>query len=344
MLRTTYKSKAVFIFAFISLIFVGFNPQIRQMHLFRPSSTVRSVIAEARTRATRSEKPIQIKTMRGTTGYSIYYRDKVVVLMFHDIDPVSKGGDIITPQKFSQELDGLMARGMHFISLEQFRQYMAGGSVPDNAALVTFDDGYESFYKYAYPIMKQRSIGGVCFVITGDFSKNADVYIPHMTAKEITDMVDADPDIEVQAHTDSLHYKTDRRHDGLTAYLVHNGVKETKAQHLQRIDDDTKLSITKLKMLNIRQIDTFAYPYGLYTPTAIKVLRSNGIRYAFTVQSGLATRQTDPMLLPRINGGSPSLTSASIFRSIMRSMQPDQPNHLKPKQNHIPGFPLTSAS
>ncbi|GLX66120.1 hypothetical protein MU1_04640 [Paenibacillus glycanilyticus] len=255
--------------------------------------------------------------------------------MFHDIDPVSKGGDIITPRKFSQELDDLLEQGMHFISLEQFRQYMAGGSVPDNAALVTFDDGYESFYKYAYPIMKQRSVGGVCFVITGDFSKNAHVYIPHMTAKEITDMVAADPDIEVQVHTDSLHYKTDLSHDGLTAYLMHNGVKETKAQYLKRINDDTKISIAKLKTLNSRPIDTFAYPYGLYTPTAIKVLRNNGIRYAFTVQTGLATRQTDPMLLPRINGGSPSLTSASVFNSIMKSLQPIQPNHLKPKPNHI---------
>lgn len=148
------------------------------------------------------------------------YQHKVAVLMYHDIDPVKQGGDIITPALFASQLDYLRSKDMNFISLEQFRLFMEGGKVPDNAVLVTFDDGYENFYTTAYPIMKQRHIPGVSFVITGDFSKGALVATPHMTKAEIQNMTSSDPNMEVQAHTNKLHYKTSDTTDALTAPLV----------------------------------------------------------------------------------------------------------------------------
>ncbi|QYR22782.1 polysaccharide deacetylase family protein [Paenibacillus sp. sptzw28] len=251
----------------------------------------------------------------GTTLYT----NKVAVLMFHDIETRSINNDIITPRQFESDLDYLNRQGMHFITLQQFRSYMKGGSVPANAALITFDDGYESFYKYVYPILKKHGMGGVCFVITGDFSKGALVYTPHMTPIQISAMTADDPSIEVQAHTDSLHYKTDKRHDALTGYLTVNGVKETGAQYVQRILNDTRTCINKLQPLNGRPIDTFAYPYGLHTPIVIKVLKQSGIRYAFTTREGLAMRGANPMLLSRIEAGSPAVGPVALYRSIVRA-------------------------
>ncbi len=43
---------------------------------------------------------------------------------------------------------------------------MEGATVPSNAVLVTFDDGYQSFYTAAYPILKSLRIPAVNFVIT----------------------------------------------------------------------------------------------------------------------------------------------------------------------------------
>jgi len=250
------------------------------------------------------------------------YRNKVAVLMWHHLDPVIKNGDIITPKQFSDQLDYLIQMGVHFISLQQFRVYEQGGEVPDNAALITFDDGYESFYKYAYPILKQRGIGGVSFVITGDMKPKAVVYIPHMKPAEIADMEKSDPLIEVQAHTDSLHYKLNRRTDALTGYLVKNGLKETKAQYAARISKDTQTCIETLKPLNSEPIDTFAYPYGLHTRTVENVLKLAGIQYAFTVHDGMVDRYSNKLELPRINGGSPSVTPKGLFRSIENEAVP----------------------
>jgi hypothetical protein len=81
------------------------------------------------------------------TQKPLLYQNQVSVLMFHDIEPLSVNNDTITPEQFGAKLDYLLSRNFHFITLQQFRNYMAGNQLPDNAVLVTFDDGYESFYK-----------------------------------------------------------------------------------------------------------------------------------------------------------------------------------------------------
>lgn len=41
------------------------------------------------------------------------------------------------------------------------------GRVPDNAVVVTFDDGYYDFFEYAFPIMKEENIKPTIFLTTG---------------------------------------------------------------------------------------------------------------------------------------------------------------------------------
>lgn len=247
------------------------------------------------------------------------FTGKVGVLMYHDIEPTAAGADAITPGQFASELDGLRKIGYRIISLQQFRMFMLGKqSVPKGSLLVTFDDGYESFYRYAYPILKQRGLAGACFVITGDFSPSALVYTPHMTPAEIKKMETDDPAMEVQAHTDALHVKIDRRHDLLTGRILRAGRLESDADYRARITADTIKCLSSLRPLNSRPVDSFAYPYGLHTPEAVSLLRTQGIKYAFTTAPGLASRTSDPLLLPRVNAGSPAISTAAIAAELNR--------------------------
>jgi peptidoglycan/xylan/chitin deacetylase (PgdA/CDA1 family) len=255
------------------------------------------------------------------------YQNKVSVLMFHDIELKSINNDIITPEQFGAKLDYLLRHNFHFITLQQFRNYMGGGQIPDNAVLVTFDDGYESFYKYANPIMKKRGISGVCFVVTGDFSKGALVYTPHMTQNEITDMIHQDTNTEVQAHTNNLHYKINSKQDALTGKLVVKGVRESKQEYLSRIALDLTLCINQLKILNAHPIDTFAYPFGLYNSSAIQVLKQLGVHYAFTIKAGIVSQKSDPMILPRINAGSPQVSPSTLYKSIIKANESSENHH-----------------
>lgn len=251
---------------------------------------------------------------------SLPYRDQVAVLMYHHLDPNIRSRDVISPELFARQIDYLSKKGIHFISLDQFRAYMKGGKVPDNAALITFDDGYESYYSIAYPILAKRNIPAVCFVVTGAFQKNVKVYTPHMTTDQIAAMTHADPDMEVQAHTDNLHFKVDPRHGALTGPMKINGKLETRQQYEQRILTDMQKCVQQLAVLTPHPIDTFAYPYGMHNRTAIQTLKKVQIRYAFTTRPGLVTRTSDPYMLPRINGGSPDITPEALYASIESAM------------------------
>jgi poly-beta-1,6-N-acetyl-D-glucosamine N-deacetylase len=266
-------------------------------------------------------------TKTSITQKPLLYQNKVSVLMFHDIEPITINNDIITPQQFGAKLDFLLNHNFHFITLQQFRDYMGGGQLPDNAILVTFDDGYESFYKYATPVMRKRGISGVCFVITGDFSKGAIVYTPHMTQNEIANMIHKDPNTEVQAHTNKLHYKINNKQDALTGKLIVKGVRESKQEYLSRITLDLTLCINQLKTLNAHPIDTFAYPFGLYNSSAIQVLKQVGVHYAFTTKPGMVSQQSDPMILPRINAGSPQDSPSTLYKSIIKANKSSENNH-----------------
>ena len=85
---------------------------------------------------------------------TIYYQDQVAVLMYHHIHDKDTSSSTITSSLFQNQLESLLSKGYHFISLDEFKMYMAGATVPSNAVLVTFDDGYQSFFTAAYPILK----------------------------------------------------------------------------------------------------------------------------------------------------------------------------------------------
>lgn len=253
-------------------------------------------------------------------GSDVWYTDRVAVIAYHHIDDHTQGDVTITTARFRGQLTDLLQRGYHFISLQQFRDFMAGGQVPTNAVLVTFDDGYRSFYTNAYPILKELNIPAVNFVITKDLEHPDQSLIPSLSRDQIRFMTREMKDIDAQCHSDSLH---DRAPDGgplLTSRLPKDGGSENLPQFEQRITDDTKACVNKLKELYDRPVDAYAYPFGYYDEQSITLLRKSGIRYGFTTASGLTGRDADPMQIPRINAGSPFVKENSLNNLIIKSI------------------------
>ncbi|MEB3102626.1 polysaccharide deacetylase family protein [Ferviditalea candida] len=250
------------------------------------------------------------------TEHNVYFSNRVGVLMYHHISQTVKGPAVITPQSFQQQLSYLQFEGFNFITLEQFREFMSGGPVMNNALLVTFDDGYASFYSDAYPILKQLDIPAVNFVITSDLDRLKPGKILHLSRGQILDMTEHSNFIAVQPHTDHLHslYK---RKSLLIEKLNVNGKMETEQQYEQRVTQDLTECIAKLKPLYSGRLDFFAYPYGMFSKPVETILQKTGIRYAFTVKQGMATRQADPYEIPRLNAGSPKLTPEKLKLRIL---------------------------
>ncbi|MCZ8517454.1 polysaccharide deacetylase family protein [Paenibacillus filicis] len=254
----------------------------------------------------------------------IWYSDRVAVIAYHHIDDQIQGDVTITTARFRDQLTDLLQRGYHFISLQQFRAYMAGGPVPPNAVLVTFDDGYRSFYTNAYPVLKELNIPATNFVITKDLANPLASRIPSLSREEIRQMTGETKGIDVQCHTDNLH---DVGPDGGALFTTPQkigGRMETEAEFERRIVEDTKMCRAKLAELYPGPEDAFAYPFGIYDQHSASLLQQAGIRYAFTTVSGLTSRSTDPMQIPRINAGSPFVQANSLNNLIIRKLHQSQ--------------------
>jgi len=261
-----------------------------------------------------------IMPMLASTEPGPLYRDQVAVLAYHHLSDTDKSNVTISPALFRSQLEYLRQKNYHFISLRQFRHFLRGGSVPDNAVLVTFDDGYESFYQYGYPILKELNIPAVNFVITGDLDHPLDSNLPSLSKEMIREMTGEPNFIDVQCHSDALHAKRNNTEPLLTSLIPVNGRLETPEEHDRRISRDTAVCREKLEEINARPVEFYAYPFGDYDADSSRAIQQAGIRYAFTVTSEMATRDDDPMQLPRITGGNPSITPEELDRTIRRKV------------------------
>lgn len=72
----------------------------------------------------------------------------------------------VTDKQFELHLSWLQKNGYHFVSVSQIIKAKEGKyKTSDQTCLLTVDDGYQSFYQYAYPIIKKRKIPVVMSVV-----------------------------------------------------------------------------------------------------------------------------------------------------------------------------------
>lgn len=249
---------------------------------------------------------------RLTESQSSYYEDQVGVLIYHHVDETAKSNVTITPELFQDQLEYLLDKGYRFITLEQMESFLAGGSVPENAVFVTFDDGYKSFYTNAYPILEKLGIPAVNFAITGDLDHPNEGNLPSMTREDITDMTSKSSGIEVQCHSNSFHRKDKAGNPYLTNRLSNQGIQESEDEYGKRIVDDTLQCRQRLEALDGRIHRHYAYPFGMFDQKSLGLLRESGIRYGFTVVSEITLPDTDPMQIPRINAGAPYVSPSDL--------------------------------
>jgi len=95
------------------------------------------------------------------------------ILMYHHITDVPTHNILdlsltVTPDIFDQQLDYLKQHGYHTITFNQLFNFLYyNGPLPSKPIILSFDDGYEDAYKFAYPILKEHGYSGMFYIITG---------------------------------------------------------------------------------------------------------------------------------------------------------------------------------
>lgn len=87
------------------------------------------------------------------------------ILMYHRIVPSVTPG-AIDINRFRQQMRTIK-RELNPVSLSELIAGHERNNIPENAIVITFDDGYADFYDYAYPVLLEEKIPCTLFVTTG---------------------------------------------------------------------------------------------------------------------------------------------------------------------------------
>jgi peptidoglycan/xylan/chitin deacetylase (PgdA/CDA1 family) len=230
--------------------------------------------------------------------------EPVPILMYHVIAPPPLGaafpGLYVAPSEFAAQMRALKSAGWHAVTLEQMQANWRKGTPlgPGKPIVLTFDNGYQSQYTQALPVL--RGLGWV-----GDENIQLAGLPPSqggLGPGQVRGLLTAGWELDTQgfSHADLI---------ALGAQQLHYEVAVARTVLQQRYHVPVKW---------------FCYPSGHYDSTVIAAVKAAGYDGSTTVVPGWAHPQDDLYRLHRLRvlGG----TTAEGLLALLASVREDPPS------------------
>jgi peptidoglycan/xylan/chitin deacetylase (PgdA/CDA1 family) len=206
--------------------------------------------------------------------------EAVPILMYHVINPAPAGapfpGLYVPSEEFAEQMRALARAGFHAVTLDQLWANWRGGTpLPrGKPVVVTFDNGYQSQYGNALPVLRGLGWRAVeNLQLTGLPPSQGG-----LSHAEVRGLVVAGWELDTQgfSHADLITLDPAELH-----YQV--AVARSEVQRLYHVP-----------------VNWFCYPSGHYDATVVAAVRAAGYRGSTTVVPGWARPDEDPYRLPRL--------------------------------------------
>jgi biofilm PGA synthesis lipoprotein PgaB len=243
---------------------------------------------------------------------------ELLTLAYHDVEdgPPDQTFLSVSTDQLINQLAWLRENGYEAVSIDQVLAAHDGQKpLPEKPVLLTFDDGYQSFYSRVYPILKAYQWPAVLAPVGswvdtppggkvdfGGLPVNRDRFL---NWQEITEM-SASGLIEIAAHTNDLHFGTPANPQGnkepaASSYRFNAQTKtyETPGQYRQRLSNDAKTIANKIENATGKPPRVWVWPYGSAGGTALEILADQGYSVAMTLENGTGV-VNELMNMPRM--------------------------------------------
>lgn len=216
-------------------------------------------------------------------------KDAISILMYHqvgDFAPMRAHRSTYCHYKRFQHQMALLQRLRYrVLSLDQALACLNGERpIPPRAVVLTFDDGYENFYEYAWPVLQEYGFPAMVYLLSGLlgqpsswFEADGRATPPLMSRERVLQLRDLGVD------------------------FGSHGVSHVKLAEVDagKVEVEVRESKQALEALLGEEVRHFCYPYGSHDMTALQAVERAGYATAVTCQRAAATPSFDPLLLPR---------------------------------------------
>lgn len=214
------------------------------------------------------------------------------VLMYHFFYDKSKGekakdGNWIEISNFEDHLKYLTEEGYYFPSWEEVNDYIDGKTaLPKKSIVLTTDDGEESFFRVALPVIKKYDVKVTNFLVTtwNGWYKN------DYPAKQVS----------YQSHSSNMH-QSGSNGKGVIQTWSYDQIFKDVSDSRQILGDECI---------------TFCYPFGHVSAVGEKAIKDAGFKMAFTTDIGRVKVGANKYELPRLRTS--TATTLAVFKELIK--------------------------
>lgn len=216
------------------------------------------------------------KTESQTPTYKSSGTGGLPVLMYHFFYNAAAGetprdNNFIEISAFESQMKYLSDNNFYFPTWKEVEDYIDGKkSLPAKSIVITVDDGDESFFRLALPVIEKYNVKATEFLVT---SWNGWYCNDYKSSK-----------VSYQSHSDQMH----------------KGGANGKGVLLSWSYDQIYKDLMDSKNCLNGEATVFCYPFGQYIESNKKVLKDAGYKLAFTTQGGRVHKGADKYALPRV--------------------------------------------
>ena len=228
--------------------------------------------------------------------------DRLIVFAMHAINDASSDM-AVSPARFREQMQSLLDAGYRPLAMDDVLEVLSAGKSSPPAFAVTFDDGYESVFTQALPILESLSIPVTVFLTTAFLDGVAS---PPWRS--------SDPALLSEYRSQSRHFQPltwDQARTLARHPLVRIGSHTVSHPLLGTMPEDAARSeLVRSKSILADRTgalpDYFAYPfgvrrYGAYSETTESLVREAGYRCSVTSEISRARVGNGSWSIPRMS-------------------------------------------
>lgn len=240
-------------------------------------------------------------------GWELYRRQgtPLPVLMYHHFEEYGpcSADSVVSADRFREQLLALKAAGYTAVDPFEIADFVEKGvPLPDKPVLITMDDGYVSNLEIAAPILEECGMKATVFAIGAAVGRTTYpgsqtvLDPPRFGWEQVRPWVDKGV-LCIQSHTYNMHHRTGTEWDR-DGVIKKRG--ERMADYRAALRADVRQAEQELKDGLGVPLIAVAFPYGLWSRTAVEEFRQAGVKMTFSTRYGcsrIRQGQADTMQL-----------------------------------------------